>query len=60
MHPGYVHARAHKVRTDELLPVETMRDEAADCLHRHLVTVTTEEDARRREFDAWLDAARRV
>jgi hypothetical protein len=29
-----------------------MRDEAADCLQRHFVTVTAEEDARRREFDA--------
>jgi hypothetical protein len=34
-----------------------MCDEAADCLHRHFVTVTAEEDARRREFDARLVAA---
>jgi hypothetical protein len=35
-----------------------MRDEAADCLHRHLVTVTEEEeeDTRSREFDARLAA----
>jgi hypothetical protein len=49
--------KAHRVRSEDLPPVETMRDEAADCLHRHLVTVTEEEDARRREFDARLAAA---
>src|SRR3954466_4985348 len=27
---------AHRVRAEDLPPVETMRDEAADCLHRHL------------------------
>jgi hypothetical protein len=43
--------KAHKVRSEDLPSVETMRDEAADCLHRHLVTVM-EEEARRREFDA--------
>ena len=46
-----------KVHHGELPPVETMRDEAADCLRRHFVTVTAEEDARRREFDARLAAA---
>src|SRR3954463_499007 len=40
---------AHKVRSEHLPPVETMRDEAADYLHRHLVTVT-EEEARRKAF----------
>jgi hypothetical protein len=49
--------KAHMVRTEDLPPVETMRDEAADCLHRHLVTVTEEEAARYREFDAQLAAA---
>jgi hypothetical protein len=49
--------KAHRVRTEDLPPVETMRGEAADCLHRHLVTVTEEEDARRREFDARLTKA---
>jgi hypothetical protein len=49
--------KAHKVRADDLPPVETMRDEAADCLHRHFVTVTEEEEARRREFDERLAAA---
>jgi hypothetical protein len=43
---------AHKVRSEDLSPVETMRDEAADCLHRHFVTVTEEEEARRKVFDA--------
>jgi chromosome segregation ATPase len=38
----------------EIAAVETMRDEAADCLQRHFVTVTAEEDARHREFDARL------
>ena len=49
--------KAHKVRHEDLPPVETMRDEAANCLHRHFVTVTAEEDARRREFDARLAKA---
>jgi hypothetical protein len=49
--------KARKVSAEDLPPVETMRDEAADCLHRHLVTVTEEEDARRREFDARLAKA---
>ena len=49
--------KAHMVRTEDLPPVETMRDEAADCLRRHLVTVTAEEDARRREFEARLAKA---
>ena len=53
-------ASSHMVRTEDLPPVETMRDEAADCLRRHLVTVTAEEDARRREFDARLAAATRA
>src|SRR3954451_16990407 len=48
---------AHKVRSEDLPPVETMRDEAADCLHRHLVTVTEEENARRKEFDAQVAGA---
>ena len=48
--------REHKVRAEDLPPVETMRDEATDCLHRHFVTVTAEEDAWRREFDARLAA----
>jgi hypothetical protein len=42
----------HKVRSEDLPPVETMRDEAADCLLRHLVTVTEEEEARRKVFEA--------
>jgi hypothetical protein len=37
-----------------------MRDEATDCLHRHLVIVTAEEDERRREFDAPLAATGRT
>ena len=49
--------REHKVRAEDLPPVEAMRDEAADCLHRHFVTVTEEEEARRREFDERLAAA---
>jgi len=49
---------AHRVRAEDLPPVETMRDEAADCLHRHLVTVTEEEDARHREFDSRLEGHR--
>src|SRR3954451_17778634 len=48
---------AHMVRPENLPPVETMRDEAADCLHRHLVTVTEEENARRKEFDAQVAGA---
>jgi hypothetical protein len=47
---------AHKVRSEHLPPVETMRDEAADCLHRHFVTVT-EEEARRKVFDAQVARA---
>jgi hypothetical protein len=50
--------KARKVRAEDLPPVETMRDEATDCLRRHLVTVTEEEDARRQEFDARLASAR--
>jgi hypothetical protein len=49
--------KAHKVRSGDLPPVETMRDEAADCLHRHLVTVTEEEEARRKVFDAQVAKA---
>jgi hypothetical protein len=49
--------RAHKVRAEDLPPVETMRDEAADCLQRHFVTVTEAEDERHRAFDARLAAA---
>jgi hypothetical protein len=49
--------KAHMVRAEDLPPVETMRGEAADCLRRHLVTVTEEEDARYREFDARLAKA---
>jgi hypothetical protein len=49
--------KAHMVRAEDLPPVETMRDEAADCLHRHFVTVTAEEDARHREFEARLAKA---
>ena len=52
--------RERKVRAGDLPPVETMCDEAADCLHRHFVTVTAEEDARRREFDAPLAATGRT
>jgi hypothetical protein len=48
---------AHKVRSEHLPPVETMRDEAADCLHRHFVTVTEEEEARRKVFDAQVARA---
>jgi hypothetical protein len=48
---------AHKVRSEDLPPVGTMRDEAADCLHRHLVTVTEEEQARRKEFNAQIAKA---
>jgi len=49
--------KAGHVRVEELPPVETMRDEATDCLQRHFVTVTAAEDARHREFDARLAAA---
>jgi hypothetical protein len=49
--------RALKVRAKDLPTVEGVRDEAADCLHRHFVTVTEEEEARRREFDERLAAA---
>ena len=49
--------KAHMVRAEDLPPVETMRDKAADCLHRHLVTVTEEEEARRKAFDAQIAAA---
>jgi hypothetical protein len=49
--------KAGHVRAEDLPPVETMRDEAADRLHRHFVTVTAEEDARRREFDAQVARA---
>ena len=49
--------KAHKVRSEHLPPVETMRDEAADCLHRHFVTVTEEEEARRKVFDAQVARA---
>jgi hypothetical protein len=49
--------KAHMVSAEDLPPVETMRGEAADCLHRHFVTVTEEEAARCREFDARLAAA---
>ena len=52
--------KAHKVRAEDLPSVETMRDEAAECLQRHFVTVTAEEEARRREFDARLAAAGRT
>jgi hypothetical protein len=48
---------AHKVRADDLPPVETMRDEAADFLHRHLVTVTDEEEARRKVFETQVARA---
>ena len=49
--------KAGHVRAEDLPPVETMASEAADRLHRHLVTVTAEEDARRREFDAQVARA---
>jgi hypothetical protein len=49
--------RAHKVRSEDLPPVETMQEEAADCLYRHLVTVTEEEEARRKEFNAQIARA---
>jgi hypothetical protein len=48
---------AHKVRSEHLPPFETMRDEAADCLHRHFVTVTKEEETRRKVFDAQVARA---
>jgi hypothetical protein len=48
---------AHKVRSEDLSPVESMHGEATECLHRHLVTVTAEEDARRREFEVRLTKA---
>jgi hypothetical protein len=48
---------AHKVRSEDLPPVESMHGEATECLHRHLVTVTDEEEARRREFEAQLTKA---
>src|SRR3954462_66197 len=48
---------AHKVRSEHLPPFETMRDEAADCLHRHFVTVTKEEETRRKVFDAQVTRA---
>src|SRR4051812_25891270 len=40
----------HKVQLEDLPPVETARDEAIDCLHRHFVTVTEEEKTRRKAF----------
>jgi hypothetical protein len=49
--------KAGQVRVEDLPPVETLRDEATDCLQRHFVTVTAEEEARRRAFDARLAAA---
>src|SRR3954452_13760938 len=49
--------KAHKVRSEDLPPVETMRDKAADCLHRHFVTVTEEEEARRKVFEAQVAKA---
>jgi hypothetical protein len=49
--------KAGHVRSEDLPPVETMRNEAADRLHRHLVTVTEEEEARRKAFDAQIAAA---
>ena len=49
--------KAGQVRVEDLPPVETLRDEAADRLRRHFVTVTAAEDARRREFAARLAAA---
>jgi hypothetical protein len=49
--------KAGHVRVEELPPVETMRDEATDCLQRHFVMVTAEKEARRREFDARLAKA---
>jgi hypothetical protein len=49
--------KAHKVRSEDLPPVETMHSEATDCLHRHLVTVTAEEEARRKVFDAQVARA---
>jgi hypothetical protein len=49
--------KAHRIRSEDLPPVETMRDEAADCLHRHFVTVTEEEEARRKVFDAQVARA---
>jgi hypothetical protein len=48
---------AHKVRSEDLSPVETMHSEAADSLHQHFVTVTEEEEARRKEFDAQVAKA---
>jgi hypothetical protein len=49
--------KAGHVRAEDLPPVETMASEAADRLHRHLVTVTEEEEARRKAFDARLAKA---
>jgi len=49
--------RAHMFRPENLPPVETMRDEATDYLLRHFVTVTEEEDARRKAFDAQVAKA---
>jgi hypothetical protein len=49
--------KAGHVRAEDLPPVETMASEAADRLHRHLVTVTEEEEARRKAFDAQIAAA---
>jgi hypothetical protein len=49
--------KAHKVRSEDLPPVEIMRDEAADCLHQHFVTVTKEEEARRKVFEAQVARA---
>ncbi len=48
---------AHKVRAEDLPPVETMHSEAADCLHRHFVTVTEEEETRRKVFDVQVARA---
>jgi hypothetical protein len=49
--------RSHKVCSEDLPPVETMRDEVADYLPRHLVTVTEEEEACRKAFDAQVAKA---
>jgi len=49
--------KAHKLCSEDLPPVATMRDEAADCLHRHFVTVRKEEETGHGEFGAGLAAA---
>jgi hypothetical protein len=51
--------KANRVRAETLPAVESMRDEVANCLDAHFVTVTKEEDARRQAFEAQVAAQRK-